>query len=101
VTPFPQARSGTPVDPEAARAVHERAARITEEIYGLNGQIDMETINALFSDDDEPAAFREVRASVRYAAVDVAGADWRNGDSCRGGVADRRARRDPSARRSH
>jgi hypothetical protein len=33
--------------------VHERAARITEEIYRLHGEIDMETSNALFGDDDE------------------------------------------------
>jgi hypothetical protein len=48
-----QSLSGTPVDPEAARAVRERAARITEEVYRLHGEIDMETINALFGDDDE------------------------------------------------
>jgi hypothetical protein len=48
-----QALSGTPVDPEAARAVHDRAARITEEIYRLHGEINMATINALFGDDDE------------------------------------------------
>jgi hypothetical protein len=33
--------------------VHERAARIMEGIYRLHGEIDMETINALFGDDDE------------------------------------------------
>jgi hypothetical protein len=47
-----QSLCGTPVGPEAARAVRERAARITEEIYRLHGEIDMETINALFRDDD-------------------------------------------------
>jgi len=35
---------GEPLDPEVARRVHERAARVTEEIYRLHG----ETINALF-----------------------------------------------------
>jgi hypothetical protein len=44
---------GEPLDPEVARRVHERAARITEEIYRLHGEIDMETINSLFRDDDE------------------------------------------------
>jgi hypothetical protein len=48
-----QALSGTPVDAETARAVRERAARITEEIYRRHGEIDMETINALFGDDDD------------------------------------------------
>ena len=48
-----QALSGKPVDPEAARRVQERAARITEEVYRLHGDIDMGTINALFGDDDE------------------------------------------------
>ena len=44
---------GEPLDPEVARRVHERAARVTEEIYRLHGEIDAETINALFRDDDE------------------------------------------------
>jgi hypothetical protein len=44
---------GEPLDPEVARRVHERAARVTEEIYRLHGEIDTETINALFRDDDE------------------------------------------------
>lgn len=45
---------GEPLDPEVARRVHERAARVTEEIFRLHGEIDTETINALFRDDDEP-----------------------------------------------
>jgi hypothetical protein len=44
---------GEPLDPEVARRVHERAARVTEEIYRVHGEIDTETINALFRDDDE------------------------------------------------
>ena len=44
---------GEPLDPEVARRVHERAARVTEEIYRLHGEIDTETISALFRDDDE------------------------------------------------
>jgi len=44
---------GEPLDPEVARRVHERAARITQKIFRLQGEIDMETINALFRDDDE------------------------------------------------
>ena len=44
---------GEPLDPEVARRVHERAARVTEEIYRVHGEIDTETINALFNDDDD------------------------------------------------
>ena len=44
---------GEPLDPEVSRRVHERAARVTEEIYRLHGEIDAETISALFRDDDE------------------------------------------------
>ncbi len=44
---------GEPLDPEVARRVHERAARVTEEVYRVHGEIDTETINALFRDDDE------------------------------------------------
>jgi hypothetical protein len=44
---------GEPLDPEVARRVHERAARVTEEIYRIHGEIDTETINALFRDEDE------------------------------------------------
>ena len=45
---------GTPVGPERARRVRERAERITEEIYREHGELDPETINDLFRDDDEP-----------------------------------------------
>ena len=44
---------GEPPGPEVARRVHERAARVTEEVYRLHGEIDTETISALFRDDDE------------------------------------------------
>ena len=44
---------GEPLDPEVARRVRERGAEITEEIYREHGEIDPETINALFRDDDE------------------------------------------------
>ena len=44
---------GEPLGPEVARRVHERAARVTEEVYRVHGEIDPETINALFRDDDE------------------------------------------------
>ncbi len=44
---------GEPLDPEVRRRVHERAVRITEEIYRVHGEIDPETINALFHDDDD------------------------------------------------
>jgi hypothetical protein len=45
---------GEPLDPEVSRRVHERAMRVTEEIYRIHGEIDTDTINALFHDDDEP-----------------------------------------------
>jgi hypothetical protein len=44
---------GEPLDPRVARRVHERAAKITEEVYRLHGELDPETINDLFRDDDE------------------------------------------------
>ena len=45
---------GTPVDPETARRIEERANRITEEIYRTHGLIDDETFQRLLDDDDEP-----------------------------------------------
>ena len=44
---------GGSLDPEVRRRVHERAARVTEQIYRLHGEIDTETISALFRDDDD------------------------------------------------
>jgi hypothetical protein len=44
---------GEPLDPEVARRVHERAARVTEEIYRVHGIIDDATFQALLRDDDE------------------------------------------------
>ena len=44
---------GEPFDPKVARRVRERGVEITEEIYREHGEIDPETINALFRDDDE------------------------------------------------
>jgi hypothetical protein len=44
---------GEPLNPEVARRVHERAAQVTEEVYRLHGEIDTETISALFRDEDE------------------------------------------------
>jgi hypothetical protein len=44
---------GEPLDPEVARRVHERAAKITEEIYRTRGMIDDETFQKLLRDDDE------------------------------------------------
>ena len=44
---------GEPLDPEVARRARDRGAEITEEIYREHGEIDPETINALFRDDDE------------------------------------------------
>jgi hypothetical protein len=44
---------GAPLDPAVARRVRERGERATEEIYRLHGELDSETITALFPDDDE------------------------------------------------
>jgi hypothetical protein len=44
---------GEPLDPEIRRRVHERAAKITEEIYRVHGLIDDETFQELLRDDDE------------------------------------------------
>ena len=45
--------SQPPLDPEIARRIHERAEKITEEIYRTYGLIDDETFQKLFDDDDE------------------------------------------------
>lgn len=45
---------GEPLDPEVRRRVHERAAKITEEILRVHGLIDDETFQELLRDDDEP-----------------------------------------------
>ncbi len=44
---------GEPLDPEIRRRVHERAAKITEEIYRTHGLIDDETFQKLLDDDVE------------------------------------------------
>lgn len=44
---------GTPIDPETARRIHERAAKITEEIRRVHGEIDDETFAKLIHDDDD------------------------------------------------
>lgn len=43
---------GTPLDPEIARRVEERAARITEQVRQVHGVIDDETFQALLADDE-------------------------------------------------
>lgn len=43
---------GTPLDPEVARRVDERAARITEQIRRTRGVLDDETFQALLADDE-------------------------------------------------
>jgi len=43
---------GEPLDPEVSRRVHERAARVTENIRRAHGQIDDETIHDLLRGDD-------------------------------------------------
>jgi hypothetical protein len=46
---------GEPLDPEVGRRVHERATKITEEIYRVHGFIDDETFQKLLiNEDDEP-----------------------------------------------
>ncbi len=50
---YRHAFEGEPLDPEVARRVHERAARVTEDIYREHGLIDDETFQKLLSDDDE------------------------------------------------
>jgi hypothetical protein len=42
-----------PLDPEVSRRVHERAARVTEDIRRVHGEIDDETIHDLLRGDDE------------------------------------------------
>jgi hypothetical protein len=41
-----------PLDPEVARRIDERAARITERIRQTRGIIDDETFQTLLADDD-------------------------------------------------
>jgi hypothetical protein len=43
---------GEPLDPEVSRRVHERAARVTENIRRVHGEIDDATFQALIQDDD-------------------------------------------------
>jgi hypothetical protein len=44
---------GTPVDPETARRIEERADRITEEIRRTRGVMDDARFLALLHDDDD------------------------------------------------
>jgi hypothetical protein len=44
--------AGRPVDPEVARRVHERAARVTQEMYRVHGLIDDATFQSILSDDE-------------------------------------------------
>ncbi len=44
---------GEPLDPDVSRRVQERAARVSEQVYRMHGEIDTETISALFRDEDE------------------------------------------------
>ena len=44
---------GEALDPEVRRRVHERAAKITEELYRVHGLIDDGTFQELLRDDDE------------------------------------------------
>jgi hypothetical protein len=51
---YRHAFEGAPLAPEVAHRVHERAARITQEIARIHGVIDDETFQKLLSDDDDP-----------------------------------------------
>jgi hypothetical protein len=43
---------GEPLDPEVSRRVHERAARVIEDIRRVHGEIDDATFQELLRDDD-------------------------------------------------
>ena len=43
---------GKPLDPEVARRVDERAARITEQVRRTRGVVDDETFQAHLADDE-------------------------------------------------
>jgi hypothetical protein len=43
---------GAPLDPEVARRIDERAARITEQVRRTHGVIDDETFQLLLADDE-------------------------------------------------
>ncbi len=43
---------GTPLDPDVARRIDERAARITEQVRLTHGVIDDETFQSLLADDE-------------------------------------------------
>jgi hypothetical protein len=43
---------GTPLDPEVARRVDERASRITEQVRRARGVIDDQTFQTLLADDE-------------------------------------------------
>jgi len=44
--------AGVPLDPDVARRVDERAARITEQVRRARGVIDDEAFQALLADDE-------------------------------------------------
>jgi hypothetical protein len=43
---------GVPLDPEVARRIDERAARITEQVRRTHGIIDDETFQTLLADEE-------------------------------------------------
>ena len=49
-----QAFEGQAFDPAVARRVHDRAARITEEIRRTHGLVDDDRFHDLLRDDGEP-----------------------------------------------
>lgn len=49
---FRSAFERIPLDPEVARRIDERAARITEQVRRIHGVIDDETFQTLLADDE-------------------------------------------------
>jgi hypothetical protein len=47
-----QAFHGEPLDPGIARRVHDRAEKITEEVYRVHGLIDDETFQKILDDEE-------------------------------------------------
>jgi hypothetical protein len=44
---------GEPLDPEVSRRLRDRAARVTEEVRRLHGDLDNAAIDELFRDDPD------------------------------------------------
>jgi hypothetical protein len=51
---YRHAFEGASLDPDVARRVHQRAARVTEQIRRRHGDLDDTTIDQLFEDEPDP-----------------------------------------------